>query len=817
MFGILWLNKRNINYIKKRNPKKQIRLANSKYHTKKFLAERGIPVPQTLWVIKNRKKLFQYNFNKFKTENFVVKPNQWSKWRWIFIIKKLKEREANNTLKGQWSRHKWLKKRREIIYSYKEELFNNQLFIVNKKKLSDRWLKQQLVSIIDGQYSIGSKNDVILIEELVKPSKEFLPFCEHGLADIRIICFNLVPIAAMLRMPTKKSGGKANLAQWGIGFGVDISSGKIVSMKNKKRIHYESFPEEFTSFFHKKINNRDDMLLYSSSIQYFTNIGFIGLDRVLTPQWPKILEINARAWIEIQNITLKPLESILSKIEDLNISTPEKGVEIAKSLFSTEKSTEIPTAKIIYLSQPWKVNYIKQDESGDFDVIASINTKKKRNYISKSLASKLKQSQKVSLELSNGIIIREPNLHKSLTIKGNHVQIGTETLKNFYIKPIHKSKIDISFIKAQSVIADEIDQIQILDQKIHDITKTISISTILKPSNYLDEFDKFITRRGKYNPQFTYAFPSNKKINEREYNLKKLRETHKWGQLLKSPFVVLFYEKILETFNKIELVKAYKNQEFEEIEKNNKLLYGAIDTVIAEKSFEKLSKIDKNSNAKESIYTAQSLKDELKKYIKEQKIKEVNIIITPSIQARVSVVTTPKTVIKINSHINFSEKDLISLIEHEIETHIRRYQNGKKTWWHILQKWTAQYVITEEWLATYNANLKLKTIDPNYENTTILANYYLTYQATKHNFQQLTELISSENLFKKSGDYTLYDLFRKVTRFKKWIINTKSKHTGASNYKNKIYLDWFNTIEKLKNTKGLYIGKIKIDDMKHFK
>jgi hypothetical protein len=41
----------------------------------------------------------------------------------------------------------------------------------------------------------------------------FKDFCEFGLADIRVIVFNLVPVATMIRVPTKNSGGKANLAQ----------------------------------------------------------------------------------------------------------------------------------------------------------------------------------------------------------------------------------------------------------------------------------------------------------------------------------------------------------------------------------------------------------------------------------------------------------------------------------------------------------------------------------------------------------------------------------------------------------------------------
>lgn len=56
-------------------------------------------------------------------------------------------------------------------------------------------------------------NDKIIIEEKLIPGELFKDFCEWGLADIRVIVFNLIPIATMIRVPTEQSGGKANLAQ----------------------------------------------------------------------------------------------------------------------------------------------------------------------------------------------------------------------------------------------------------------------------------------------------------------------------------------------------------------------------------------------------------------------------------------------------------------------------------------------------------------------------------------------------------------------------------------------------------------------------
>jgi len=92
-----------------------------------------------------------------------------------------------------------------------------------------------------------------------------------------------------------------------------------------------------------------DVLLFSSKIQYFVNLGYLALDWVITPNGPKLLEMNARAGLEIQNVALVPLKARLQKLKDLDIEEPLKGIEIAKSLFSPQKT--FPVTGILYLSQ----------------------------------------------------------------------------------------------------------------------------------------------------------------------------------------------------------------------------------------------------------------------------------------------------------------------------------------------------------------------------------------------------------------------------------------------------------------------------------
>ena len=76
VYSILGINRRNLEYIKKLNPQKNIRLADNKYKTKQFLEQRGIPVPKTYAYITDRKQLLDFDFGSLPSDVFVAKPNK---------------------------------------------------------------------------------------------------------------------------------------------------------------------------------------------------------------------------------------------------------------------------------------------------------------------------------------------------------------------------------------------------------------------------------------------------------------------------------------------------------------------------------------------------------------------------------------------------------------------------------------------------------------------------------------------------------------------------------------------------------------------
>jgi len=87
------------------------------------------------------------------------------------------------------------------------------------------------------------------------------------------------------------------------------------------------------------------------------------------------------------------LKKVLEKISDLKIHDPEKGVEIAKSLFSTEMNNP-NVGKILYLSQNAKLTFKNKETENALDIIVEVNLNKNDNYIAQHVAEQLQQGQK---------------------------------------------------------------------------------------------------------------------------------------------------------------------------------------------------------------------------------------------------------------------------------------------------------------------------------------------------------------------------------------------------------------------------------------
>ena len=815
-FGILGNNARNLLYIKKFNDKKGIRLANNKLQTKDFLVERGIPFAKTYGIIANRTELYEFDFAYLPKKNFVVKPNHGSKWQGVYIVRYIEEEHPEWIIEEEiivpkWRFQKLWERVKKIFFQEFENKHHHGKYQIWDELLTDQEFRRRLLDLLDGKYSMTLWGDKIIIEEKLVAGELFKDFCEYGLADIRVIVFNLVPVATMIRVPTKDSGGKANLAQWGLWFGIEVGSGKITSLLWKNRIYKTKFPKRFAHFHNKKLPYWNDILFLSSKVQYFVNLWYLALDRVITGEWPKLLEINARAWLEVQKVSDTKLKNILDKIADLKIIDPEKWVEIAKSLFTPEKSDLLWQNKLLYLSQYANFIIKEKEEEEKIDVIVEVDLNKSGNYMSQKLFDKIKENKREwYLDLyENEITLKKAKFSSLESLADNKIILGNKTASNYLIKPIHKTLAKVDIVNPTYIEPLETTELHIIDQKIEKISKRLNLSARLRPINYFSELDKFITLHGKYNPVFKYKRPEEQKLIQTKDEIVKLQE-----QLnkLKSWFAKLFINKLEELELRRNLILAYSKQDFENIAAYNRKLFGEFDNELLKLSKEKV--LDRNEFGYDKNILGESLKLSeiekiIEKYLIEKKIYGVDIVFSYDTLSRISVIMGKQIRISISKSAVFREEWLRATLAHEIDTHLVRYLNGIKSGRNIFKSWTGNYSFDEEGLAIWNGN---KVLPDDYEKISLYKKYVVTNELQKFSFSKAVEFVKFIY-----PDRSLEWIFKTVIRSKKWIIHTET--TWVWYFKDKIYLDGFTKVKQWIDTgntpEKMYKWKIKIEDLEY--
>ena len=812
-FWILGINARNLHYIGKHNPAKAVRLADDKIITKNFLTQRGIPVPTTYAVIKNRAELTQFDFFSLPHTTFIIKPARWSRGRGIFRVKKLKDYEPDQSL--FLTSLSSPDRRTKLFWTHQsyDTQIDQHRFEVQGRVISESLLKTYCLDILDGKESLQGKPDHILIEELMLPGDWFETFCTHGLADIRIIVYNFVPVAAMLRVPTEASDGKANLDRWWVWLGVEVGTGRVQSMFLNGKVYTENFPDQYAGFYDQYLSYRDDILHRSTQIQYYVNLGYLALDRVITETWPKLLEINARAGLKIQLALDMPLRERLEKVGDLKVSSPEKGVEICQTLFSKLKTWFISPKRI--LPQNWfgTVGWIDTGEVIHHDVTIEIDLMKKWVYIDGSLAEKIWTTEKVQLTYDTEQIKLDISWRKKAKeLVSYHVLLGGDVVSKYLIKPVHLLTKKRDIFSPSMILSDEYETLRLLDNKLSQINSTLIFSRYFKPTNFLAELDAFVVREGKYNPVFQYQRPKKSKLDKIRDDLERIREEFRDEITLESPLLALFEEKLVELTIKQRLLAAYREQDFELIDSLQPLYRWVYDEDLYLKAQEILNSPPPDRTVLWPVLGRKRIKKFALSYLAELWWEDIQIRFTPESYARMSVEKQwSELILNIASGTTFRKIELYATLAHEL-SHIRRYANAAQSPWNILRRWTAHSFVDEEWLAVLAAEQELPD---SYEKRSMWQKYVRIHHARTMNFAQLAELFQQQE-----GNKSLLSIFKTIYRLKRGIQQTQSMHPWTASLQDTIYVQWYDRIRTWQanwgNIEDLMKGKIKIEDLPYF-
>lgn len=306
--GIMGINRRNADYVLKYNKRNLYPIVDDKIITKQRAIEAGINVPEMYGIIETEKDIEKLKDIVKDHPDFVVKPAQGAGGDGILVI---------------------------------ADRFEGRYRTVSGKILTHEEIEHQISNILTGLYSLGGHRDRALIEYRVTPDPIFKSISYEGVPDIRIIVLMGYPVMAMLRLPTRQSGGKANLHQGAIGVGVDLATGITLRgtwLNNKITKH----PDTTNAVDGVQLPNWDGFMKLAAGCYELCGLGYIGVDMVLDQdKGPLILELNARPGLNIQiandcGLTHRAhaVEAHLEELKKQGIQeTPEERVRFAQELF----------------------------------------------------------------------------------------------------------------------------------------------------------------------------------------------------------------------------------------------------------------------------------------------------------------------------------------------------------------------------------------------------------------------------------------------------------------------------------------------------
>jgi alpha-L-glutamate ligase-like protein len=265
--GILGMNRRNNECILDLNPRSAFPVVDAKLKMDQLCRSIGVPTPAIYGVLASHSCLHRLPEMVANLNDFVLKPNRGAGGRGILVVT---GRDGKFFL-----RH------------------NGQRMLLDD-------LRQHVSDVISGLYSLGGRMDEVLIQQRVLLHPAFERISHQGIGDVRIILYRTVPVMAMLRLPTKQSGGRANLHQGGIGAGVDLVTGLTTHavMRNRVAQHH---PDTGHSVLDFQVPRWPEILDMAKKVGKALGLGYIGVDIVMDrDRGALLLEANARPGLAIQ-------------------------------------------------------------------------------------------------------------------------------------------------------------------------------------------------------------------------------------------------------------------------------------------------------------------------------------------------------------------------------------------------------------------------------------------------------------------------------------------------------------------------------------
>ncbi len=285
--GVLGMNRRNAACILDHNPRALFPVVDDKLRMHDLCRRIGVPTPAVYAAVHTCAELQRLPALLAGRDEFVVKPARGSGGRGVLVVA--------GRAGGFYLRH-------------------------NGERFRPEALRQHVSDILSGMYSLGGQPDAAMVQQRVRLHPAFAAVSYKGIPDLRVVLYRNEPAMAMLRLPTRESGGRANLHQGGIGTGVDLDTGVTHHAVQRNRavtVH----PDTGRPVVGLRVPAWADVLTMARRVAGAVGLGYLGVDIVVDErQGPLLLEANARPGLAIQIANgrgLVPrLEAIDARLEE---------------------------------------------------------------------------------------------------------------------------------------------------------------------------------------------------------------------------------------------------------------------------------------------------------------------------------------------------------------------------------------------------------------------------------------------------------------------------------------------------------------------
>lgn len=297
---VLGINRRNHDYLFRFNRRDRFALVDDKIATKECLAAHDVPHPVVLDICDAPWRLRDLGPRLRGHGAFAMKPARGAGGGGIVIVVGVRD--------GRFE-------------------------TAGGRALGWRELAAHAADVLAGVYSMAGREDRVLVEAIVARDPVLGVLAYRGVPDVRVVLLRGVPLLAMLRLPTRRSDGRANLHLGGIGVGVDLASGRTTTaICGRRRV--VTHPDLGVPLAGTVVPDWDEALRTAVRAADAVGLGFVGVDLVIDAvRGPLVLELNARPGLAIQLANGRGMRPLLERVAAGTVPpSPEARIALGRAL-----------------------------------------------------------------------------------------------------------------------------------------------------------------------------------------------------------------------------------------------------------------------------------------------------------------------------------------------------------------------------------------------------------------------------------------------------------------------------------------------------